>query len=270
MNLQLEHRVAFVSGASSGLGYASALELSREGCLVALCSRDWSRISEAADRIADEADVDRSRLLPLACDVTDERQIRQTVDKVEEALGPINILVTNAGGPPSGFINDFDADDWRQALELNLISTINLVRHALASIRKAARASGHARIIMISSASAKQPIPSLYLSNASRAGVQGFAKSLAEEVGPEGITVNTVLPGYTQTDRLGDLSEAISKRTGRDPDEIEKEWAQHNALKRLGEPSEFAATVAFVASKQAGYITGCAIPVDGGRSKHLL
>ncbi len=270
MNFQLKDRVAFVSGASGGLGYASALELAREGCFVAIASRDQGRINAAAHRLAREAEVERERILPIECDVTQEDQIRRATETVVEALGAINILVTNAGGPPSGFIQDFDADDWRQALELNLISTINLVRHSLASLREAASSSGHARIIMISSASAKQPIPSLYLSNASRAGVQGFAKSLAEEVGPEGITVNTVLPGYTQTDRLGDLSDAVSKRTGRDPREIEKEWAQHNALKRLGDPAEFAATVAFLASKQAGYITGCAIPVDGGRSKHLL
>lgn len=262
--------MAFVTGASGGLGYATALELAREGCRVAIASRSRERIEEAADQLATEAGADRSDLLPIVCDVTDEAHIREAVDEVVERFGPINILITNAGGPPSGYLADFDADDWRKAIELNLISTVNLVRHSLPSIRTAAKESGHARIIMISSASAKQPIPDLYLSNAARAGVQGFAKSLAEEIGPEGITVNTVLPGYTKTDRLSDLSAAVSARTGQDQAEIEEGWTRHNALRRLGKPSEFAATVTFLASKQAGYITGCAIPVDGGRSKHLL
>ena len=123
---------------------------------------------------------------------------------------------------------------------------------------------------MITSISAKQPIPNLYLSNAARAGVQGFAKSLAEELGPEGITVNTLLPGYTRTERLQELARVQQQRTGRSLEEIEASWAEQAALKRIGEPHEFAAAVAFLASARASYITGVAFPVDGGRSKHLL
>lgn len=271
MDLGLTDRVAFVAGASSGLGHAAATELAREGCRVALCSRNEDRITEAAEAIAEEAEVDADRLLPLVCDVTDEAQIEQAIARTVEAFGGLNILLTNAGGPPSGNVDDFDADDWRDAIELNLMSTINLCRHALPHLRDAAEAGdGLARILMVTSVSAKQPIPDLDLSNTARAGVQGFAKSLANELGPEGITVNTLLPGYTRTERLVDLAEDIQSRTGQSREEVEASWADDNALKRIGTTDEFAAAVAFLASRRASYITGVALPVDGGRVKHLL
>lgn len=271
MQLGLEDRVAFVAGASSGLGRAVAVALAREGCRVALCSRDRRRIEEAAAAVQAAAGLDRDdRLLPLTCDVTDEDQIADAVAATTEAWGALHVLVTNAGGPPSGTASQFDADAWRRALELNLMSTINLCRHALPHLRRAARDDGHARIVMVSSVSAKQPIPTLALSNTARAGVQGFARSLAEELGPEGVTVNTVLPGYTRTERLGELAASIQERTGASRAEVEAGWADDNALKRLGTPEEFADAVAFLASARAAYVTGVALPVDGGRVKGLL
>ena len=271
MDLGLTDRIAFVAGASSGLGRAAAAELAREGSRVALCSRSETRIADAATAIADDAGVDPDRLLPLACDVTDETQIEQAIDHTVDHFGGLNILLTNAGGPPSGSIDDFDADDWRDAVELNLISTINLCRHALPHLRTAADdGDGLARILMVTSVSAKQPIPNLDLSNTARAGVQGFAKSLANDLGPEGITVNTLLPGYTRTERLKDLAETIQARTGQSYDAVEANWAEANALKRIGTTDEFAAAVAFLASQRAAYITGVALPVDGGRVKHVL
>jgi 3-oxoacyl-[acyl-carrier protein] reductase len=269
MDLGLTDRVAFVAGASSGLGHAAAAELAHEGCRVALCSRSASRITDAADAIASEAGVDADRLLPLACDVTDEAQIEDAIADTVAHFGGLNVLLTNAGGPPSGSVDDFDADDWRDAVELNLMSTINLCRHALPHLREAAD-DGLARILMVTSVSAKQPIPNLDLSNTARAGVQGFAKSLANDLGPAGITVNTLLPGYTRTERLKDLAETIQARTGQSYDEVEADWAEDNALKRIGTTEEFAAAVAFLASQRAAYITGVALPVDGGRIKHLL
>ena len=181
MDLGLQKKVAFVTGASAGLGWAVAKALHEEGAYVAICGRDANRIAEAAAAIGDH-------VLPLTCDVTDESQIQQALVQTLAHFGKLNILVTNAGGPPSGFIGDFSADDWRNALELNLMSVINLCRHALPALRDSAQTDAHARILMITSISAKQPIPNLYLSNAARAGVQGFAKSLSEEVGAEGIT----------------------------------------------------------------------------------
>lgn len=268
MDLGLEGRAAFVAGASSGLGYAVAHELLSEGCRVAICSRTRERIDAAA---AELGRIEGASVLPIVCDVTDEESIARAMDETVSTFGALNILITNAGGPPSGYIDDFSSDQWRDALELNLMSTINLCRSALPHLHYAARdADSFARILMITSVSAKQPIPNLYLSNTARAGVQGFAKSLSEELGPEGITVNTILPGYTRTDRLKNLAGAITRKSGKPLQDIESEWAEHAALKRIADPEEFAAAAVFLVSKRASYITGIAFPVDGGRVKHLF
>ena len=270
MDLGLRGRSAFVAGSSSGLGLAAATALVREGCNVTICSRDQSRIDDAARAILHDARVPSSRVLPLTCDVTDEAQVCAALDAAVEHYNGLHILITNAGGPPTGLIDDFDIQGWRDGLELNLMSTINLCRHALPYLRNAARQDRHARILMITSIAAKQPIGTLYLSNTSRAGVQGFAKTLSEEVGPEGITVNTLMPGFTRTDRLTHLVEDIMARTGKLADEVEADWAAGAALRRLGEPEEFGAVTAFLTSKQAAFITGIALPIDGGYSKHVL
>jgi len=267
MDLGVQDRVAFVAGASSGLGYAVAKQLAEEGAKVAIASRSQARIDAAAQQIC--AAVPRATVLPLACDVTDETVIADAIAKTVGTLGGLNILVTNAGGPPSGPLDSFDADAWRRALDLNLVSTINLCRHALPHL-EAASENGLARILMVTSISAKQPIPGLALSNTARAGVQGYAKSLSEEVGPKGITVNTLLPGYTKTARLGELAERVQAQTGRSVEDIEAGWAEAAALKRLATPEEFASAAVFLASARASYITGTAMVVDGGRSKHLL
>jgi 3-oxoacyl-[acyl-carrier protein] reductase len=237
---------------------------------VAICSRDEARIQEAAGQVAQAGGVSADRVLPLICDVTDEAQVEAALAQTAEHFGSLHILITNAGGPPTGFIDDFDAGQWRSGLELNLMSTINLCRHALPHLRRAAAADGHARILMITSVAAKQPVPNLYLSNTARAGVQGFAKTLSEEVGADGITVNTILPGFTRTDRLTHFIEEIQAHSDKTKAEIEAGWAEANALKRIGEPDEFAAAAAFLVSAPAAYITGIAFPVDGGRIKHLL
>ena len=267
MDFGLTNRTAFVAGASKGLGKAAARELAKEGCRVALCSRDEARITSAADDIRDETG---SEVLPLVCDVTDEAQVEAAIAETVDTFGGLHVLVTNAGGPPSGAATEADPADYREAVELNLMSTISLCDAALPHLRSAAEADDHARIIMVTSVSAKQPIPTLALSNTARAGVQGYAKSLADDLGTEGITVNTVLPGYTRTQRLEELAEEIQDRTGQSRAEIEAGWADDNVLPRIGDPEEFAATVAFLASARAGYVTGIAMPVDGGRSKNLL
>lgn len=270
MDLGLNDRVAFVAGASSGLGLAVAEQLAREGCRVAMCSRDEDRITEAVRQVVDTVGVATERILPVVCNVTDEAHIAAAMAQTVEHFGALHVLVTNAGGPPTGFIDDFEADQWRQGVELNLMSTINLCRHALPHLRRAAAEDGHARILMVTSVAAKQPIPNLYLSNTARAGVQGFAKTLSEELGAAGITVNTILPGFTRTQRLKDLAQSIQASSGQSEAEIEAGWGEANALKRIGEPDEFAAAAAFLVSAPASYITGVALPVDGGRSKHLL
>jgi 3-oxoacyl-[acyl-carrier protein] reductase len=270
MDFGLTDRVAFVAGASKGLGRAAARELAQEGCRVAICSRDRDRITAAARTLSEAAGVADDRVLPLVCDVTDEAAVEAAIDETVDTFGALHVLVTNAGGPPSGTATDVSRADYREALELNLMSTVALCDAALPHLRTAAAEDDHARIIMTTSVSAKQPIPSLALSNTARAGVQGYAKSLAEDVGAAGITVNTVLPGYTRTDRLEGLAAEIQERTGQSYDEVVAGWADENALPRIGDPEEFAAAVAFLASARAGYVTGVAVPVDGGRTKHLL
>ena len=267
MDLGLSNRTAFVAGASKGLGRATAHELAQEGCNVALCSRDGGRIRTAAEAIRDDTGAE---VLPLVCDVTDAEQVESAIAQTANTFGSLHVLVTNAGGPPSGAATELDPSDYRDAVELNLMSTISLCDAALPHLRTAAAEDDHARIVMVTSVSSKQPIPTLALSNTARAGVQGYAKSLADDLGPTGVTVNTVLPGYTRTQRLEDLADEIQERTGQSRTEIEAGWADDNALPRIGEPDEFAATVAFLASARAGYVTGVAFPVDGGRSKHLL
>jgi len=268
VDLGLKGTTAFIAGASAGLGFASAAALAAEGCRLAICSRSRERIESAASRLRESG----TEVLPLVCDVTDEAQIRFAMEAVARAFdGALNILVTNARGPRAGYVEDFDATDWREALELNLVSTINLCRHGLPLVRKAAGGErGLGRIIMITSYVAKEPLSGLCLSNVSRVGVQGFAKSLSEEVGPAGITVNTLLPGYTRTERLVDLADAAKKETGQSIDAIYDGWAESTALKRLAEPDEIGAAVAFLASRKAAYVTGLAFPVDGGRIKGLM
>lgn len=267
MDLGLTNRTAFVAGASKGLGRAAAHELAQEGCNVALCSRNEGHIRGAAEAIREDTGAD---VLPLVCDVTDSEQVESAIAQTVDTFGGLHVLVTNAGGPPSGAATELDPSDYRDAVELNLMSTISLCDAALPHLRTAAAEDDHARIIMVTSVSSKQPIPTLALSNTARAGVQGYAKSLADDLGPTGITVNTVLPGYTRTQRLEDLADDIQDRTGQSRAEIEAGWADDNALSRIGNPEEFAASVAFLASARAGYVTGVALPVDGGRSKHLL
>jgi len=270
MDLGLNGTTAFIAGASSGLGKAVARELLREGARVAICSRGEERINAAAAQLKEDVPGADS-ILPVVCDVTDEAQIEAAYDQTIGAFGELNLLVSNAGGPATGMIDDHAASDWRAALELNLISTINLCRYALPHLRKAASApNGLARILMISSISAKQPVSGLYLSNVSRAGVQGFAKSLSEELGPDGITVNTILPGYTKTDRLAHLSESLNEQTGKPVESIEAGWSSSSALKRIGTEEEFAAAAVFLLSRRASFITGVALSVDGGAVKSIL
>jgi 3-oxoacyl-[acyl-carrier protein] reductase len=270
MDLGLTDRATFVAGASSGLGYATAARFLREGARVAICSRSQQRIDQAAARLAEETGVAPSRILALACDVTSESAVRDALDAAAERFGGLHVLVANAGGPPSGPLASFGADDWRGAIELNLMSTIYLCTHARAHLVRAVERDGHGRIVVVTSISAKQPVDGLALSNTARAGVQGYAKSLARDLGPSGVTVNTILPGYTRTERLADLARAAEQRTGTPANETEAGWSADTALGRLGEPEEFAAAVAFLASRPAAYITGVALPVDGGWIKGLL
>jgi len=262
MDLRIGGKAAIVAAASSGLGKATALELAREGVRVTITARREDELRRAADEIASATGVE---VLAIAGDLTDEVHVRSLVSQSTAHFGAVDIVVANAGGPPAGFFDDFTAEHYRQAVELNLISTINLCREAAPRMRE--RRWG--RIVAITSIAAKQPVENLILSNTARAGVLGFMKSLSQQVAAEGITVNTVCPGYHLTERLKSLSSQTARNEGVKVEEIYDRWAASTPMKRIGDPEEFAAVVAFLCSSRASYLTGTVIQIDGGAYRAL-
>jgi 3-oxoacyl-[acyl-carrier protein] reductase len=263
MDLELTGRAAAVAAASRGLGRAVARALAAEGCDVALCGRDAARIREAADSIARETG---RRTLPVVADVGVSEDCRRFVDEAARAFGRLDVLVTNTGGPrPGGFDGVLDAD-WEAAYRVTLANVVSLVREAVPHMRRGR----WGRIVNVTSLSAKQPIDGLVLSNAFRAAVVGLAKTLANELGKDGILVNNVCPGYTRTDRLDELARVRAKAAGTTPDRIVEGLAQAVPLGRIAEPEEFAAVVCFLCSERASYVTGATIPIDGGAVRSLL
>lgn len=262
MDLGLKDKVAIVAAASSGLGKATAMELAAEGARVAINARNEEHLQSAAQEIRSATG---SEVLVIAGDVTNESLVRQLVSETKTRFGSIDILVANAGGPPAGFFDDFSAQHYREAVELNLISTINLCREAVPHMRKR----GWGRIVAITSIAAKQPVENLILSNTARAGVLGFMKSLSQQIAASGITVNTLCPGYHLTERLKSLSESIANKEGVSVEDVYARWAASTPMKRIGDPKEFAAVVAFLCSERASYLTGTVIQIDGGAYRAL-
>jgi 3-oxoacyl-[acyl-carrier protein] reductase len=263
MDLGLKGKVALIAGGSQGLGRAVALEMAREGAKVAICALDDPNLPEAAQVIKKETGVD---IYTIPADVSKEEEARKFVKKSIEHYGTVDILVNNAGGPPSVTFLEIDDNLWYQGFRLNLMSTIVMTREAV-PVMKAKR---WGRIINMTSIAVKQPIDGLILSNTVRSGVIGFAKSLSNELGPFNITVNSVCPGYTMTDRVRNLSKVVAQKQGTTPEAVIKKWASEIPMGRIGTPEEFAALVTFLASEQAGYITGAAIQIDGGWYKGVM
>src|SRR6185295_12653075 len=255
MDFGIKGKSAIVTAASSGLGKASAMELAAEGARVMINARDAEKLTRAAEEIRAAT---RQEVLALAGDVTDEGFVRELVAETNRTLGAVDILVANAGGPPAGFFDDFSAQDYRDAVELNLITTINLCREAVPHMRE--RRWG--RIVAITSIAAKQPVENLILSNTARAGVLGFMKSLSQQIASDGITVNTICPGYHLTERLKSLSSSIAKNEGVSVEDVYGRWAASTPMKRIGDPKEFAAVVTFLCSERASYLTGTVIQID--------
>lgn len=257
MELGLSGRVALVAGSSRGLGRAVAEALAREGARLVLCARRDGPLQETAGALREAWG---SEVLARPADVTSESEVKALVDAALERFGRLDILVANAGGPPSTRFLDTDPALWRQGLDLNLLSTILLCRAVVPPMQQ----NRWGRIVAITSVTVKQPLEGLVLSNVSRLGVVGLAKSLANELAPAGILVNVVCPGFTRTERLIDLAKSIGEREAIPEEEVTRRWTASIPLGRLGEPEEFGALVAFLCSERASYITGTCIQVDGG------
>jgi 3-oxoacyl-[acyl-carrier protein] reductase len=259
----LTGKVAVVAAASKGLGRAVAEEMAAEGCSLVICSRDRSAIEKTASEIGAKTGAN---VMGLAADVSTSSGIRALFDTAMEKFERVDIVVTNAGGPPSGKFEDTPIEEWERAFHLTLMSAVELVYHALPGMKH--RKWG--RILNITSIAAKQPVDNLILSNSLRAAVTGFARTLANEVAPYGITVNNLLPGYTLTDRVDTLTRATAAKDGVEVSEVLSRWESQIPMKRLGQPREFAALATFLASERASYITGQSIAVDGGWIRSLL
>ncbi len=257
MDLKLTGKRALVLAASRGLGFATAMGLAREGVALVICSRDDTRIREAADKIRAATGA---RVEGLAADVSSADEAGRLVGHSVGVLGGLDIVVHNAGGPPAGpFLSITDAQ-WQKAFEQNLMSFVRLVQAAVPELKKA----GGGRILTIASSSIKQPVPGLVTSNALRAGIWGLAKTLARELGPDNILVNVVAPGRIQTERIDELDQATATRRGVDVQQVKRESVGAIPLGRIGTPDEFASILVFLASDAARYISGQAITVDGG------
>jgi 3-oxoacyl-[acyl-carrier protein] reductase len=263
VDLGLRGKIALVAAASRGLGRAIAEELGAEGASLVMCARGKESLDKAvaAVRAATGAQV-----LGVAADVSRPEDVTRVVRSAIGLFGRVDILVTNAGGPPSGLFESLGPEKWDDAVRLTLMSTINLCREILPGMRQ--RKWG--RIINVTSITVKQPVEGLMLSNSLRAGVTGFARTLANEVARDGVTVNNILPGYTRTQRVEELAKATAEREGISIDDVMSRQKAAIPMGRLGEPREFAALATFLASERASYITGTSIQVDGGWIRSLL
>lgn len=259
MDLNLHGKVALVVASSKGLGRAVARQLALEGCNVMLTSRNVERLEAAKLELRKEVS---GRVECCPCDITRADDIDSLVTKTRELFGQIDILVNNAGGPPGGGFDQHDDDNWQLAFELNLLSYVRLIRTALPDLKASS-----GRIINITSSSIKQPIPNLILSNVYRMGLLGLGKSLAEELAPHNVRINTIAPGRIATDRTAFLDQLKADKLGTTREKIEEGSRANIPLGRYGSPDEFAKVVAFLVSDASSYVTGSSLMVDGGMVK---
>jgi 3-oxoacyl-[acyl-carrier protein] reductase len=263
MDLELEDKTAVVMAASHGIGKAVAMRLAQEGANVVMCARGQEALMSTADEIA--AATGR-RVEWVQADIMKPDDIELLVDATTTAFGGIDILVTNVGGPKRGTFMTLDEKDWKEAIDLVLMSVVRMIRTTVPHMQD----SRNGRIVNIASVSVKQPIQGLMLSNALRSATVAMAKTLANELAPFNILVNNIAPGYTLTNRIYDLALEEAKALGLSHEEVMHRYHQHIPLGRMGRPEEIADVVAFLASARASYITGATIAVDGGFTQGMM
>jgi len=267
MNLGLNNKVALVLASSKGLGLACAKGLYSEGANVIICSRSKENLENAKNEISKSSPNNPdNRILAIITDLNKEEHIKSLIERTINEFGRLDILVHNAGGPPSAPISRISKEDWQNSINLNLLSFVRISELVLPVMQK----QQFGRIIAITSVSVKQPINNLVLSNTTRLGVVGYAKTLANEYAKDNILVNVVCPGPTLTSRMKELIETQMSETGKSEQEVMNLWLDNIPLGRLGQPEELANLVVFLASDRASYITGTVIQVDGGFVKSSL
>jgi 3-oxoacyl-[acyl-carrier protein] reductase len=257
MDLGLKDCRAFVAGASKGLGKACAKSLADEGARVFVCARNAEEIKQAADAIGAAG--------YSTADVSHPADVKRVIAEAIEKLGGLDILVTNAGGPPTGPFENAGDGDWDIAYQLTLMSAVRMIREALPALK----ASGRGRIVNLTGYGVKEPMTDLVVSDAVRAGVTVMAKTIASDLAPFGITVNNIAPGPIMTDRLIAIHAARAKSLGIGIDEQFKRFAETIPVRRMGRPEEVGDLCAYLCSRQAGYLTGQAIVVDGGVNRSI-
>lgn len=262
MDLGLAGRVALVCGGSRGIGFAAAEVFAKEGAKVMICSRDEASVNASVEKLS----AYESPVAGIAADVSTEAGVQKVLAELTARFGHADVLITNTGGPTPGPAMSHDWAAWEKASSLLLRSAVELTRAIVPGMRE--RKWG--RVIGITSMAVKQPVPTLVLSNSLRAAVTGYFRTLADEVASDNVTVNTVLPGYTETERLIGLADAAVKRTGATRESVYDGWRASTPANRLGRPEELGSVIAFLASEQAGFLTGQAICVDGGFVRTLL
>jgi len=257
MDLKLQGRIVLITGASRGLGFAAARVLGLEGAKLAINSRNGARLEEAARTLREET---RSEVIALPGDLVDPEVPSRLVEQTTSHFGGLDILIANAGGPPAGRFESFEEKDWMEALNLSFMSNVRVVKAALPYLRKSEAAS----VLTVTSWVVKQPLPNLILSNSIRSATIGLTKSLALELGKEGIRFNSILPAWTDTERFRQLMELRARARGTTGEQEMIRTAQESALGRIGTPEEFANAAEFLVSPAASFITGHMLAVDGG------
>lgn len=258
----MKNRNVIVAASSDGIARAAAEKFAAEGAKVAMCSRDAAKLNAAAAHIRERYGVP---ILAERLDVTDAAAVEAFVKRVAQEFGGVDVCVTNAGGPPAKMFFSTTTEEWHRSIELNFMSIVHFARAVLPWMQK----NKWGRLVTITSITVRQPVPDLIYSNAVRAGVLGLVKSLSNEFGKDGITVNNVGPGYTATERLKQLIEKRAKDLGTSPAEFESRLVEDVPLKRVGQPEELADAIVWLCSDRASYITGQTVLVDGGAFKGL-